>query len=211
MKQSVILIAVALIFVTYIFADVPPGPGQAYVPVSLRVELADDFPEYRFFIDSPMDVEEIFVTKSAPADIDGEGRNGAKRFGTLIAIPKKSLAALGDKPPSEQLNALDESLKQKKIEGVIELTRHEFRTEVSSLSQTDKLSAKTLIERDAELGLKAKLISSGGGKIDFGVYGVSKSFTPLGYFVCVGVPLFVIATIILGIWLIRRKKSGSLS
>ncbi|MBX7171478.1 MAG: hypothetical protein K1X72_11025 [Pyrinomonadaceae bacterium] len=188
-----------LFLFTVVRADIAPPDGYKKVSTNLNIETKEDLTDYRFFLDFYGDVREVEIKKGA----NSISSMGGARYssGTLWAVPKKSLK-------DETKEQISQALQGNKLSGAIKLTQYQFSQTVSD-SEADKIqSSSYLLERDAEKGLKLTLQNvpkkSGrhGEGIDFTVYSVTKSITPLGYIVLIGTPL---ALIILGIWLFRKR------
>ncbi len=187
-------------------ADLAPAPGYSYVTVGLRIEAADDFPEYRFFLVSPADVEEFFVKKDQSAGF-GEGRvGGVRRFATLIAVPKSSFPIAEDKLTAEDKKELERSISGLKIAGAIKLASHNFRGDVPYWETGDTFTAVYRIERDGAAGLKATLLNAGISE-DAGLVPPARILLP---FIAAGT-LLSLAVIALGIWLFRRSRRNRLN
>jgi len=58
-------------------ADVPPEPGYLRQTVSITFDTKDDVSDYRFFIESPMRIDEIKIAKGEPSVVDGTGHVGS--------------------------------------------------------------------------------------------------------------------------------------
>ena len=64
-----------------IYADVPPEKGFKRVSVKLVLEAVEDFPDYRFFIKSGADVQEIVLSKGARRVVEPLGGGAWYRAG----------------------------------------------------------------------------------------------------------------------------------
>lgn len=195
----------ALIIITFLttavaMADLPPAPGYSYVTVGLRVEAAEDFPEYRFFLATPADIEELFVKKDQSASF-GEGRGGVRRFATLIAVPRSSFPIAEDKLTSEDKKELERSISGLKITGAIKLAPHNFRGDVPYWETGNAFTDVYRIERDGTASLTATLLSAGIPE-DWGLVPPARILVP---FIAAGT-LLSLAIIALGVWLIRRSR-----
>ena len=86
-KISAILVAVIALFAVA-RADVPPEPGNSRISVPLTIETNEDLSDYRFFIESPMQLEEVTVHKGTPTVIGTEGRAGAAAWPGPLACSR---------------------------------------------------------------------------------------------------------------------------
>lgn len=179
-------------------ADVPPDPGFTRQPVDLILETESDLSAYRFFLDSPMMVEEVKFSGSR-AVVQAEGRGGAMRYGKLIAVPISDMTISGDLSGP----LLEFHIRQMKFPNAKQLVSHSFQ-------QTISIVEKPLWQNPVyKIGiingeLSATKVSSGTGASV-----VSRSTTYLWPIVIVsGVValLFTLAIVVLGVWLFRRNK-----
>ena len=120
-----ILPMILLLWVIVAKADVPPPPGFGRIKQDLILETKEDLSDYRFFLDFYGDLREIKVNNNAKTIISPMGGGARYAVGTLLAVPKEKLAKSVDDSP-DSLKKLSEAIREKKIEGVTELTRHSF-------------------------------------------------------------------------------------
>lgn len=125
-KQILTVLLTILSFSAIALADVGPEPGYVKVGAPLVIRPQDDFSDYRFFLNSPGGIEEIMLTKGKTTTISTEGRAGTMKYTSLIAVPKAGLAGYNAPVAAEKLDALQEAINGKKIEGVIDLASHDF-------------------------------------------------------------------------------------
>lgn len=116
---------ILLLWVIVAKADVPPPPGFGRIKQDLILETKEDLSDYRFFLDFYGDLREIKVNNNAKTIISPMGGGARYAVGTLLAVPKEKLAKSVDDSP-DSLKKLSEAIREKKIEGVTELTRHSF-------------------------------------------------------------------------------------
>jgi hypothetical protein len=108
-------------------ADAGPEPGYVRVGAPLILTPKDDFAGYRFFLDSPGGFEEIKLAKGKTTTISTEGRAGSMKYTSLIAISNQDLGGAFDGPATpETMDALQAAIRDKKVNGVIELLSHDF-------------------------------------------------------------------------------------
>lgn len=125
-RRIVAVLMVVFSMCAIALADAAPEPGYVKVGVPLIIQPKEDFSDYRFFLNSPGGLEEITLAKGKTTTISTEGRAGSMKFTTLIAVPKVGLAGYDGPIAAEKLDALQEAINGKKIEGVIELVSHDF-------------------------------------------------------------------------------------
>ena len=155
-KYLGIIVAIILLFNFYVKADVPPDPGYVRVSIDLVTETSEDLSDYRFFLDFYGDLREVEIKSKGRTSIPPMGGGARYRSGTLLAIPKKSLSGLEEKPSSEQLNNLSKSIKAKEIEGVAELAKHQFSADVP---KGEKPSESYYLIKREENTLKAEKVT----------------------------------------------------
>jgi hypothetical protein len=154
-KNIFIIWAIIFLFSGVILADVPPDPGYTRVHPNLIFEASENFADFRFFLQTPIDIEEITVKKGETQTIDSSARGGPKRFVTLLAIPKSKLTEYGEKLSEEQLKTLHQSVRDKQIDGVIELVKHTFQKDVPAAEKNNWKNPKYSLEKDSTNGIKA--------------------------------------------------------
>lgn len=186
------LILALLILPNAVAADVAPDPGYSNVSADLILESAADLSAYRFFLESPLRVEEVKLNVGSPTVISAAGRGGAARFGTLIAVPVNDLNAIsGDLSGA----ALDDIIRQKRLPNARELLSHNFQTTVSVV---EKPVWKAPVYRlSLENGVVTAAKVSGGAGGSWLIYAI-----PVG----VAAVLMAIGIAIVGLWLIRRSR-----
>ena len=82
-----------------------------------------DLSGYRFFLESPMKVEEIVIASGAPTVIEASGRGGATRFGKLIAVPLTDMRDISG-------SLLEQHLREKKFPNARQLLSHNFQATI---------------------------------------------------------------------------------
>jgi hypothetical protein len=200
-EQKVLAALVIMLgFSTSVFADVPPDPGYVRQSANLVLETDADLSGYRFFLESPMKVEEIKIAAGASTIVDASGRVGAMRFGRLFAIASRDLEPFKDRLSEEEFR---EALKGKKLFAATQLLSHNFQTTIPEGANWQ--DPGYLIEKDSDTGLKARLIAGGAHKVSFGITTVSRSWNPAGVAIIAGI-LLMCGITILGIWYFRRSS-----
>lgn len=124
-KRFGITLSIILLCAFIAKADVPPLPGLGRVKTDLVLETKEDLSDYRFFLDFYGDLKEIKVNNNSQTTIPSVGGGARYADGTLLAIPGKNLNQFADDSPTSLKN-LSQALREKKVEGVIELTKHKF-------------------------------------------------------------------------------------
>jgi hypothetical protein len=119
-------------------------------------ETAEDLSDYRFFLDFYGDLREVEIKSKGRTTIPPMGGGARYRSGTFLAIPKKSLSGFEDKLSAEQLSNLSKSIKEKEIEGVVELAKHRFSADVP---KGEKPSETYYVIKRAENTLRSEKIT----------------------------------------------------
>jgi hypothetical protein len=200
MRTAVILFTLLALSSMPVVADVPPDPGYVRQSANLVLETDADLSGYRFFLESPMKVEEIKIVKGTPTVIDASGRAGAMRFGRLFALPAGEVEQFKDRLTEEEFR---KALTEKKLFTATQLLSHNFQTTIPEGANWQDPGYR--IEKDGETGLKARLIAGGAQKVSFGITTVSRSLTTAGIAIIAGI-LLMCGITILGIWYFRRSS-----
>jgi hypothetical protein len=189
-------------------ADVPPEPGFKRIWLKLVLAPQNDFPDYRFFIKSGADLEEVVLKKGEQRTIEPLGGGAWYRTGTFLAVPKKSLVGLSELPSDGKLSELRKTVYDGKATGMIELIEHSFAREVRESEASSWKDPVYNIEKDPEKGVKVILVSGGENKAGTGTSFYSRE-TKTGLFwgTVIGGSFMTLAFIGLGVWFIRRSKA----
>ena len=155
-KKLLIIFSFLLISTFSSKADVPPDAGYVRVRINLVTETKEDLTDYRFFLDFYGDLREVEVKSYGRSEIPPMGGGARYSSGTLLAIPKKSLKDFEEKLSGEQSNNLSRSIKNKEIEGVVELAKHSFSRDVP---KGEKLAEVYYVIKREENTLKAERIT----------------------------------------------------
>jgi hypothetical protein len=183
-------------------ADVAPDPGYVQHKASLILETDSDLSAYRFFIESPIEVEEIKIEKGRQTVIDAGSRGGgAGKFGKIVAVPATSLTAYGPEMSPEQLQQLKTALSAKKVPGSVDLLSHSFLPIVreSEVAGYRDPVYKVLFD---DLGIKATL-AAGGRPSNAG--DIDQSSTAMRIATIVGGIFIVLAAIVIFFLITRRS------
>lgn len=211
--QPLMILMIVVASFASTFADVPPEPGHKRVSLSLIVEPADDFAEYRFFLKSGFALKEFALKKGEKVTMSSMGGGALYRNGKFFAVPKKALIGLTDEPTDDKVNPLQMALLEGKVPGTIELIDHSFVRDVRVAEATNWKDPLYRLEKDAKKGIKAILVS--GGKVESTTSGTTGSYystepkTPAFWGTVVGGSLLTLALIFLGVYVLRRSKAGS--
>lgn len=208
MKVSIIgLLLVVLCMVGSAFADIPPEPGYKRVSLNLIVEPKEDLNDYRFFIKTGAQLNEIKLKKGEQFKITPQGGGAFYRSGTLIAVPKGSLSKLSEAANGSELNELQKAIYDGKVSGAIELVKHGFIRDVPVKDAAGMKDPVYLIERSDD-GVKATLVAGNTEPVNTTQYSREPK-TPMFWASVAGGSLMTLAFIFLGVWLIRRTKIKS--
>lgn len=208
------MIPAALLVIAALFtagrADVDPEPGYSTISAPLTIRTDEDLSDYRFFIESPMRLDEIAVQKENPTVIDPEGRAGAGRIVTVWAVPRKSIADESAFTDPSKLAETDAALRDGRIAGAVKLLSHSFQTTVSDEEKSSWENPVYRVTRDDAKGLAA--IRTGGQTTKAGqkvpVSGAAQySNRPLQV-ALIGGAIFVLGAVGLGLWFLRRASKN---
>lgn len=188
-------IFVLLVAVTSLYADVPPDPGYVRQSVDLILESDTDLSGYRFFLESPMKVEEIDISSGGTTTIGSTGRAGAMRIGKLIAVPVNDMAQI-----SGDLSGplLENFIREKKFPNAKQLLSHDFQ---ATIPESSRSIWKPPVYRLSISDGSIAAIQIGGGFSGKG----SKVGSEYVFPVAIGAALFTVAFSILIVFLIRRS------
>jgi hypothetical protein len=203
------LLAIAALF-TVGRADVTADPGYSSISAPLTIRTDEDLSDYRFFIESPMRLEEIAVQKGDPTVIDPEGRAGAGRIVTIWAVPRKSITDESAFSDPSKLPDTDAALREGRIAGAVKLLTHSFQTTVSDEEKSSWENPVYRVIRDEAKGLAAT--RTGGQTTKAGqnapVSGSTKSSDRPLQVALVGGAIFVLGAVGLGLWFLRRASKN---
>lgn len=194
-KKFGLILSFILLFSFTAKADTGVPRREPIYRLDLNLETKENLSDYRFFL-SFGDLWEIKVNDKTKTTIPppenwnpGVGRRFEKGF--LLAIPGKNLTDFPDSS-LETLKALSEAIAEKKIDGIVELTRHTFYG--SRFLGTKPANPYYIIVREADT-LKA-----------IEVEGENDGFFPSKYLIAMAAAgiLMAAAIIIFGIFLFRK-------
>lgn len=211
----VLVVGAFLLSALTAFADVPPDPGYKRVSLSINIEPADDFADYRFFLKNGFDLREYTLKKGEKFTISSMGGGALYRNGTFLAVPKRSLAGLSEtlEAPSERLNPMQKAIAGGSLPGTVILVEHGFVRDVPKAEAAGLESPTYRIEKDGEKSVKAvrvageKRESNSNGTA--GTYYSTEPKTPTFWGTVVGGSLLTLAFIFFGVFALRRSKAGS--
>ena len=203
-------------FLTFLFylaarADVPPEPGYLRQTVSITFDTKDDVSDYRFFIESPMRIDEIKIAKGEPSVVDGTGRVGVARVGTLWAIPRKTVADEFGVSGQEKLEYIRKVLSEGRMYSAVKLLTLDFQATIREAEKANWKDPVYSIEKKGDQTLSAVLVS--GGKSTpgnqgpgFGVTSYSRTLSPFGWAIVGGGVVAVLGLLLLGFLKLGRRR-----
>jgi hypothetical protein len=185
------ILSVMLVLAASAVADVAPDPGYANVPADLILEANADLSEFRFFLQSPIRVEEVKLSSGSPTVISASGRGGASRYVSFIAVPRSDIGISGDLTES----LLEDLVRRKTFRNAREVLTHNFQATVTVVEKPlwKPPVYRLTVENDI---VKAKMTSGGAGG-SLLLYAVPVIFA--GVLIAIGIA-------IIGIWLFRRSR-----
>jgi len=213
--QPLVILLVVCAFFASALADVPPEPGYTRVSLSIIVEPADDFADYRFFLKSGFDLKEYTLKKGEKVTMSSMGGGALYRNGKFLAVPKKALVGLSETAPvsGERLNPMQKAIADGSVPGTINLIDHGFIRDVPKADAKNWKDPLYRLEKDGEKGVKAVLVS--GGQAEIKAAGTTDSYystepkTPAFWATVVGGSLLTLALIFFGVFALRRSKGGA--
>lgn len=207
------LTLVTLSLFTAAYADVPPDPGYKRITQKLVIEPKDDFADYRFFIKVGADLREYVLKKDVLTTVESLGGGAWYRSGRFLAVPKKELSGLSETATDQRLNPLQQAIYDGKVTGTIVLVEHSFIRDVPTAEATGAKDPVYRLEKDAEKGVKATLVTGGQSSNKSGntqgSYYSTEPKTPEFWATLAGGVLLTLAFICLGVFAIRRSKMKS--
>lgn len=129
-KQLIFIFLLPLIFTVSLKADVAPDDGYERVSLNLVTETNEDLWDYRFFLDFYGDLREVEIKGKGRREIPPMGGGARYSSGALLAIPKINLKEFDGKFSADQAEKLSRLIKNKEIEGIVELAKHRFSRDV---------------------------------------------------------------------------------
>lgn len=205
LNKNLIWLVFAVLFTMSVFADVPPARNEMRIDIDLAFTPREDFDDYRFFLASGRNLEEITIKKDVPVIINGENRRGENRYAALIAIPKTSLKGVTELSDDEQ-EKINVSILKKESDGFITLLRHHFSEDIPIGERVNKVYPVYEIKREANLpkafegqGISRKISDEEEAIITSAKY---EKATIIG-----GV-LLTLAVLLIGLFLFRRSRKN---
>jgi hypothetical protein len=195
-------------FAAVALADAGPEPGYVRVGAPLIVTPRDDFAGYRFFLDSPGGLEEIKLVKGKTTTVSTEGRAGTMKYTTLIAISNQDLGGAFDGPATpERMDALQAAIRDKKVNGVIELLSHDFDAYIKKKEKKTWKNPAYILKASADKKIEAVETKPAGkkkGEVEDGEDGTSHMAANIA-----AGSLLSLSFIFGGVWFSRRKRDVS--
>ena len=208
MKVSIIGLLLA-IFCTagIVLADILPDPGYKRVSLNLIVQPQEDFADYRFFVKTGAQINEIKLKKGEPFVIRPQGGGSFYRSGTLLAVPKTSIAKLSETANGSDLNEMQKAIYDGKVLESTELVRHSFIRDVP-IKDAAKIKDPVFKIEKSESTVKATLVGGNTNETENNKTQYSREpKTPLFWATVAGGSLLTLAFIFVGVWIMRRTRS----
>ena len=197
LKFSSTLLLSAFALCSIAFADVAPDPGYTRVSANLILESDADLSAYRFFLESPMRVDEVKINSGGPTLIEAAGRGGAAQFGRLIAVPVSETNSISGDLSGPLLESF---IREKRFPNAKELLSHNFQ---ATIPIVEKASWQDPVYRIsiADGVISASPVSggsSGNAKLTYSVWQFVWPVAVAGLLLAAGIA-------VMGVWLIRGK------
>jgi hypothetical protein len=157
------LMPIILIFNIFTYADVPPETGKNRVGINLITETNEDFADFRFFLDFYGDLREVEIKSRGRSEIAPMGGGARYASGALLAIPKTNLRDFEGDLSTDRIEVLSRAIKNKKIEGVVELIKHRFSMDVPKGKKPPEVFYE--LKRSAE-GITAERVTKPSKSVD---------------------------------------------
>ncbi|MGH9820884.1 MAG: hypothetical protein ACRD43_12000 [Pyrinomonadaceae bacterium] len=209
LDRKAICVAMAVLCLSIAcFADVAPEPGHKRVYLSLALQTRDDLSDYRFFVESGGQLEEVKLSLNQPVTIDPKGGGARYNSATVYAVPKKGIRFAGAVPDAEELAKLESSLTGKGIAGAVKLVDHSFSFDVPEAEADSYTNPIYQVRRDGQFGLVAERLDDGSSPSTH-VSASPVRPTPVvetgrGLTLIVA-SLLTFAAVLAGLWLLQRK------
>ena len=202
----ILIMIVGLFAMSY--ADVPPEAGYTRVYLSLILEPRGDLSDYRFFIESGMQLEEIKLSDRETRTIDPKGGGARYNSATVYAIPKKSLTFSAAEPTADDLAALETAIQEKRVQDAVDLIDHRFSQDVLKSEADSYPNPQYRIARDEKGAIAAVRIDD----LVVGAVATPEKTQPNEQPVAarstiVAASLLVFGIVLAGLWLLRRKTN----
>jgi hypothetical protein len=211
MSRSALFIFLFVICASFgsVYADVPPDPGYVRQSVSLTLETIYDLADYRFFIESPMRIEEIAIKKGELTVVSADGRVGSERVGTLWAIPRTTIGEDFGVSAPEKLEGMREALKEGRMYRALKLLSHDFQTTIREIERVNWKDPVYRLDKNTGQGVTAVLISGGvqenKSNSNKGLYSTEPKTTAFWAAVAGGM-ILTLSFISFGAWALRRSR-----
>jgi hypothetical protein len=161
MKTAAGILLIVVFGTLSAFGDVAPDPGFKRISLNLKLEKAEDFPDYRLFIKSGAQVQEVSINRGDVTVVSPLGGGAYYSTGKLLAVPVNELANFGDSQVMNGMTAMQKAVYDGRVPGTIELVDHMFSRTVNEAEAASFQDPLYRIERDPQAGLKAVHVSGG--------------------------------------------------
>jgi hypothetical protein len=193
--RPAVAILAGTMFVVSARADVNPPPGQKRVPRDYEIEAAEDFADYAFYLFAPKVefIRRVEIGKDKVGLIPGAGRTGIAREGSLVAVPKASLASF----PNEEV--MKQALVNGDVPGILRAQANfSSTTDIPASDPNDRIVVRyRIMIVDPKEGLFLNVVS---------VTQTGEDGKPSGYTLWIVITL-VLGVAGLGVWVARRKRN----
>lgn len=201
MKYALLILISILAAGTAALADVPPDPGSERISVPLNIQVKSlPAGDLRYFLVSPMSVEEVRFEVDRTFTESADGKGGAARVAALWAVPAAAVKGDVTTRGSKASDDLKRDLFDNKIDGAIKLLSHNYQQTVRSSEKKDHIDALYVLKDDNG---KPVIISM--NNADNAASDVSSSGGPWWMAYAAAATLTALAIAVFGIWLVRRK------
>lgn len=127
-------------------ADVPPQRGYVRVRTDFVVETKEDLSEYRFFLNFYGDLREVQLKPNSKQTIPSVGGGARYSSAQFLAIPKTKLPQ-SDKFTDDESTNIALAIRDRKIEGLVELGTHSFIQDVKNANKKKVVTPTYLVSR----------------------------------------------------------------
>jgi len=209
-RKTIFLIIALLCLRVACFADLAPEPGHKRVYLSLLLQTREDLSDYRFFIESGMQLEEVKLSPETPVTVSPKGGGARYNSATVYAVPKKAVTFKGASPSTEELADLAGALGAKRVTGAVKLLDHSFSFDVPEAEADSYTNPVYQLRRDAQFGVVAERLDDGtpasAHKPPNPASDKSDSQADRGFTIVVAC-ILVFSAVLGGLWLLRRRAS----
>ncbi len=205
LSKKLSLILCLLIVTSFVCADIPPDRDELMNVTDLSFTPRDDFAEFRFFLLYGSDLEEIKLKKDVPVIIEGNDRNGQRKYAQLIALPKSVLQGDGKISDEQELKTVN-SIYNEENKDYVKLFNHNFKEIIKADQRVNKTVPVYELKREGNLP-KAVEIYAVSRKISDEEEAVINN-TSSSKATIIGGVLLTLAVLFGGVFLFRRSRKN---